>query len=69
MEPVHGELPLGGEDVEGAGDHQLKVLVGRQDAPLQVYYESMSRQKVCPQDRLVDICNFEVQAVLPAVEL
>ena len=43
MNLVQAVLPLGGEDVEVAGDGEVLVLVAGEDAPLEVDHEPMRK--------------------------
>ena len=60
LDTVDGELPLGGKDVDVAGERQVLVLVGGEDATLEVHDQAMGGEKISTQDRLVDVRNLKI---------
>ena len=55
VDAVDGELPVGAEDVEVTGQHQVLILVAGEAAPLEVDDQRLHHQEVSPQDGLFDV--------------
>ena len=61
--------PPGAEDVQGAREEEMLVLVGGDDPALEVDDEPVCGQEVHPEDGLLDVGHLKVPLEPPALEL
>ena len=66
---VDGEVAIGAEDVEIAGQHQLLVAVAGEATPLEIHRETVRCEKISAGDGFPHICYFKISGESPPQEL
>ena len=49
MDPVDGEVAIGAEDMEAAGEDELVIVVGGEATPLEVHHQPLAMRKSAPR--------------------
>ena len=69
VDPVDGEVAVGAEDVEAAGQHQVLVIVAGEAALLEVLHETVGCEEISTEDGFPHVCYFKVLGESPPLEL
>ena len=65
MDAVDGEVALGAEDLEIAGQHQLLVVIAGEAILLKIHHETMRCEKISNEDGFPHICYFKIPGESP----